>query len=93
MSRSSGLFLLCISGSGDLQTNIIEQFFLLRKLFTSTFFSLLRRGLFFCICLVKLTPVVVNQGSVIPPILSELPAKIHSMEGLPVFPLHFAEEK
>lgn len=30
--------------------------------------------------------MVVNQGSVIPPFLSELPAKIHSTEVLPVFP-------
>lgn len=37
--------------------------------------------------------MVENQGSVIPQFLSELPAKIHSTEGLPVFPLHFAEEK
>lgn len=38
--------------------------------------------------------MVVNQGSVIPPFLSELPAKIHSMEvSSCVSPLHFAEEK
>lgn len=34
-----------------------------------------------------------NQGPVIPPSLSKLPAKIDSMEGLPLFPLRFAEEK
>lgn len=57
-----------------------------------SFFSLLRIGIF-CIYLVKQTLVVVNQGSVILPFLMELPAKIHSMDCLPVFPLHFAEEK
>lgn len=47
----------------------------------AVFLLSIKNWLLFCIYLVKLTSVVVNQDSVIPPFLSELPAKIHSTEG------------
>lgn len=65
---------------------------LLRKLFTSSLSSLLGIDIF-CIYLVKQALVVVNRGSVILPFLMELPAKIHSTDGLSLFPLRFAERK
>lgn len=96
--KCPGLFLLSLSGSGDLQTNIIELFFFFfffcwGNYSPAVFLLSITNWPLFWIYLVKLTPAVANQGSVIPPFLSELPAKIHSTEGLPVFPLHFAEEK
>lgn len=80
-------------GEETSKTNVIEQFFFFCWGNYSPAVFLLSLKKLFCIYLVKLTPVVVDQGAVIPPFLSELPAKIHSTEGLPVFPLHLNRKK
>lgn len=76
--RSSELFLLS-SESRDLQTNIIGHFFFCWGYYSPSVFLLsLKNWPLFCIYLVILTRVVVNQSFVIHSFLSGLPAKIHS---------------
>lgn len=72
---------------------VIQHLFSFEENYSPAVFPPSEELTLFCIYLVKLTSVVVNQGFVILPFLSELPAKIHNTEVLPVFPSHFAEGK